>query len=113
LLDTVIGLEVLLNPNDYAELSFRVALNYAYLGSTAERRNRYENIRDIQKTRNRVVHGGLNLRSRDAAVIHEHAGLAKQCLRDSVTRFLTDEDFTGGGKLDTDFWLDRVIPPNA
>ena len=113
LLDAVIGLEVLLNPNDYAELSFRVALNYAYLGNPNDRRNRYENVRDVQKTRNRVVHGGLNLRSKDAAQIHEHADLAKKCLRDSVTRFLTDGALSGNAKLDTDFWLDRVLPPNA
>jgi Apea-like HEPN len=112
LLDAVIGLEVLLNPNDYAELSFRVALNYAYLGSSADRRKRYESVRDIQKTRNRVVHGGLNLRLRDSTIIHEHAALAKECLRDSVTHFLIDEAFTGNKKLDVEFWLDRVIPPN-
>jgi Apea-like HEPN len=111
LLDAVIGLEVLLNPNDYAELSFRVALNYAYLGSKAEQRKRYENVRDIQKTRNRIVHGGLNVRSKDATLIHEHAELAKKCLRDCITCFLTDEAFANSTKLDADFWLDRVIPP--
>lgn len=113
LLDAVIGLEVLLNPNDYAELSFRVALNYAYIGNPIDRRKRYENVRDIQKTRNRVVHGGLNLASKDAALIHEHAALAKACLRDSITRFLTDIAFSSRKKLDADFWLDRVIPPNV
>jgi Apea-like HEPN len=112
LLDAVIGLEVLLNPNDYAELSFRVALNYAYLSNQNERRSRYENVRDIQKTRNRIVHGGLNLKSKNAALIHEHADLARKCLRDAVTRFLIDNEFSGNAKLDADFWLDRVIPPN-
>lgn len=113
LLDAVIGLEVLLNPNERAELSFRVALNYAYLGNPNDRRSRYESVRDIQVTRNRVVHGGLNLNSKDAAKIHEHATLAKACLRDSVTRFLTDESLSGTAKLDADFWLDRVLPPIA
>lgn len=112
LLDSVIGLEVLLNPNDYAELSFRVALNYAYLGNSTDRRKRYENVRDIQKTRNRVVHGGLNLKSKDAALIHKHAELAKQCLLDAVQHFLSDKAFAGNSKLDVDFWLDRVIPPD-
>lgn len=113
LLDAVIGLEVLLNPNDYAELSFRVALNYAYLGNPADRRNRYENVRDVQKIRNRVIHGGLNLKSRDASQIHGHAELAKKCLRDSITKFLTDSVLSEGTKLDADFWLDRILPPNA
>lgn len=111
LLDAVIGLEVLLNPNDRSELSFRVALNYAYLAPEAERRTRYENVRDVQVSRNRVVHGGLNLKSKDAPRLHEHAELAKDCLRDAVARFLTDKSLVGSQKLDADFWLDRVLPP--
>ena len=111
LLDAVIGLEVLLNPNDRSELSFRVALNYAYLAPAVERRKRYENVRDVQLSRNRVVHGGLNLKSKDAPRLHEHAELAKVCLRDAVVRFLTDKSLIGPRKLDADFWLDRVLPP--
>lgn len=113
LLDAVIGLEVLLNPMDYAELSFRVALNYSYLTGESERRQRYEHVRDIQKTRNKVVHGGLNLRSKDAPIIHVHAVLAKACLRDALRRFLSEPTFEGNSKLDVDFWLDRLIPPNG
>lgn len=113
LLDAVIGLEVLLNPNDRSELSFRVALNYAYLGPEAERRKRYESVRDVQLTRNRVVHGGLNLKSKDAFRLHEQAELAKACLRDCTARFLTDASLTGTQALDAEFWLDRVIPPRA
>lgn len=113
LLDAVIGLEVLLNPNDRSELSFRVALNYAYLAPASERRKRYEDVRDVQQSRNRVVHGGLNLRSKDAPRLHEHAELAKVCLRDAVVRFLTDESLVGSQKLDADFWLDRVLPPQV
>ena len=66
LLDAAIGLEVLLNPFDSAELAFRAALNYAFLGSTEERRTRFDRLRSIQKVRNKVVHGGLNLQSPDA-----------------------------------------------
>jgi hypothetical protein len=113
LLDAVIGLELLLNPNDRSELSFRVALNYAYLGPPSERRSRYEDVRDVQLTRNRVVHGGLNVRSKDAPRLYEHADLAKHCLRDAVVRFLTDESLRGMQKLDADFWLDRIIPPHT
>jgi hypothetical protein len=109
LLDAVIGLEVLLNPNDYSELAFRVALNYAYLGDSGDYRKRYENVRNIQKTRNGIVHGGLNLKSKDNK-IHEHSKLAKQCLRDAIKHFLFDESFTNNVKIDTEFWLDRIIP---
>jgi hypothetical protein len=113
ILDAVIGLEVLLNPHDHSELSFRVALNYAFLGPAVERRKRYEKVRDVQVTRNRVVHGGLNPKSKDASRLHEHAELAKACLRDSVTRFLSERSLMGNEKLDVDFWLDRVLPPPA
>lgn len=113
LLDAVIGLEVLLNPNDRSELSFRVALNYAHLAPTHERRKRYENVRDVQVTRNRVVHGGLNQKSKDAPRLHEHAELAKVCLRDSIVRFLTEKELKGIRKLDADFWLDKVLPPHV
>lgn len=110
LLDAVIGLEVVLNPMDSSELAFRVALNYAYLAPPKDRRNRYEQVRLVQKTRNRVVHGGLNLKSSDASIIHEHAALAKACLRDTLKRFVLDKRLGGTRKLDADFWLDRIIP---
>lgn len=113
LLDAVIGLEVLLNPNDQSELAFRVALNYAYLAPTRERRKRYEIMREIQKTRNSVVHGGLNLKAKEAPLLHEHAGLARVCLRDAIVRFLTDKELKGTRKRDADFWLDRVLPPHV
>lgn len=111
LLDAVIGLEALLNPNDSSELSFRVALNYGFLGSPETRRTRFDRIRNIQKIRNRVVHGGLNLQSKDASLIHEQAIVAKACLRDSIQLFLFDSSLAGNRKLDADFWLNRVLPP--
>lgn len=113
LLDAVVGLEVLLNPHAGSELSFRVALNYAFLAPTRERRSRFENVREVQLTRNRVVHGGLNQKSKDAPRLHEHAELAKSCLRDAVERFLTVKELKGTRKLDADFWLDRVLPPDV
>ncbi len=112
LLDAVIGLEVMLNPNDRDELAFRVALNYAFLGSDLERRARFESIREIQKVRNRVVHGGLNLQSKDAALIHQCSEKGKSCLRDTIIRFLDDDKLSGNEKLNAEFWLDRVIPPD-
>lgn len=110
LLDAVIGLEVLLNPMDASELAFRVALNYAFLGPAEHRRERYERVRLIQKIRNRVVHGGLNAQSADAATLHEHAALAIACLRDTLKSFLLDDGLRGNRKLDATFWLDRLFP---
>ena len=111
LMDAAIGLEVLLNPNDSSELAFRVALNYALLSSGADQRERYELLRSIQKIRNRVVHGGLNSSSPDAALIHQHAQFARNALRDSLNRFINDRTLTGNRKLNVEFWLDRLLPP--
>ena len=55
------------------------------------------------------LHGGLNLKSKDTK-IHEHFKLAKQCLRDAIKHFLFDESFRNNVKIDTEFWLDRIIP---
>jgi hypothetical protein len=112
LLDAAIGLEALLNPNDNSELAFRVALNFAHLATAEHRRERYERVRTIQKTRNRVVHGGLNLHSPNAPIIGEHADLAKACLRDAVKCFLLDPGLAGNRTLDAEFWLDRILPVN-
>jgi Apea-like HEPN len=110
LLDSVIGLEILLNPMDSSELAFRVALNYAFLGPPEHRRERYDRVRAIQKTRNRVVHGGLNSQSPDSSTLHEHAELAIAILRDSLKSFLLDAALSGNQKLDANFWLDRLFP---
>lgn len=112
LLDAVIGLEALLNPIDNGELSFRVALNYAYLADSNERRSRYDVLKKVQKIRNQVVHGGLNLQSQNANLIGEHAIVAKDCLRDVLKRFLFDTSLSSGRKLSADFWLDRILPPS-
>lgn len=109
LLDSIIGLEVLLNPMDSAELSFRVALNYAFLGVPSERKKRYQLLKAIQVVRNRIVHGGLNIRSKDAHLIHSNATLAKECLREVVMKFLMDENLQANKKLDADFWLERIL----
>jgi hypothetical protein len=108
LLDAAIGLEVLLNPQEDTELSFRIALNYAYLGPPQDRRSRYEHLRTIQKTRNRVIHGGLNMQSPEAPTIQKHAELAKACLRRSLQAFLSDPTLAGNARLDAQFWLDRI-----
>ena len=112
LLDSVIGIEVLLNPNDFGELAFRVAMNYAYLGEPQQRRQRYEKLKGVQSTRNKVVHGGLNINSPNASAIPENAEIARDCLRDTLKHFLFDKTLKNGPKkLSADFWLDRMLPP--
>jgi hypothetical protein len=112
LLDSVIGLETLLMPRDSGELSFRISLNYAMLGDSVSHRDRYEDMKKIQETRGKVVHGSLNMKSSRAPLIFEHSELAKKCLRDVLKKFLSDPVLSGKRKLDSDFWLDKVIPPH-
>lgn len=105
LIDAAIGLDVLFNPRDNGELSFRMAANYAFLGSESERRDRFEKIKAISAMRNKVVHGGL----RDISKILPQANAAKECLRDAINIFLSDEELCRGAKLDADFWINRMM----
>lgn len=110
LLDAMIGLESLLNPHDLGELAFRVAVNYAFLAPSNERRTRYETIKELQKTRNLIVHGGRQ--ARNLPGIHAQAETARACLRDTIRLFLSDSSLNRVAKLDAQMWLDRIIPPN-
>ncbi len=112
LLHAAIGLAVLLNPMDSSELGFRVALNYAHLAGSENRRERYDRVRAIQKTRNRVVYGGLNLSSPEGYLVHQPAELAKASFRDSIHSSLRDSTLGGNRRLDAEFWLDRILPSN-
>lgn len=107
-----IGLEVLLNPMDSSELAFHVALNYAHLAGPETRRERYDRVRAIQKTRNRVVYGGLNLASPEGHLVHQPAELAKASVRDSIHSSLRDSTLGGNRSLDAEFRLDRILPAN-
>jgi len=113
LLDSAIGLEVLLKPKGTGDLAFRVAMNYAFLSPVAdERKKRFEEISEIQKSRNSIVHAGHGLRSGAAAEISRTAELGKACLRDAINRFLHDKDFLSGRELSADFWADRIFLPS-
>jgi hypothetical protein len=109
LLDSIIGLEVLLNPRDDRELSFRVALNYAFMGPQKERHDRYVVLKNIQSMRNKVVHGGLNMHSKEAIKLVEQADLAKACLRETLNEFLFNPIFSRGN-LTAEFWTSLVMP---
>ena len=58
--DTCIGLETLLL-RDNQELTFRVKLNYAFLGPAQERRTRADALTKLYSTRGKVVHGSIKL----------------------------------------------------
>ena len=108
--DCTVGLEVLLNPMDHAELSFRVALNYSYLWDEPQQRERFDQLRELQKVRNKIVHGGLSLKPKDVQLLTSHADQAKRCLQDALQAFLAQDSSLADAKLDAEFWLERVLP---
>lgn len=112
LLDAVIGIECLLNQRNATELSFRVALNYAFLAPPRDRRSRFDEMRAIYDSRSKIVHTGTTGKSRQSANIAEHATSAKACLRNILHDFLTDP-MLAGEKKDTEFWLQRIMPCDA
>ena len=110
IVDAVIGLEILLKPADADELNFRVALNYAFLGPPECRRQRFDEIRDIQKLRNKIVHGSTRHRGPEAEErLGKAAEAAMNALRDALKRFITDPSLQGNKPLDAEFWLKRLF----
>lgn len=109
LLDAIIGLEVLLNPIENSEKTFRVSLNFALLGDKSERMERYRTLKDIQNTRNEIVHGGANLKSKHASKIYEHAELAKKYLREVILVFLKTEILRKTTTLKAEYWLEKMF----
>ena len=110
IVDAVIGLEILLKPADADELNFRVALNSAFLGPPECRRQRFDEIRDIQKLRNKIVHGSTRHRGPEAEErLGKAAEAAMNALRDALKRFITDPSLQGNKPLDAEFWLKRLF----
>lgn len=109
LLDSIIGLEVLLNPVERSELAFRVALHYSYLGEKSDRKSRYNLMRKIQEIRNTIVHGGANVNSSRASEIAIYSEHAKKCLREVILKFLNPGFIQKGKKMDANFWVDFII----
>lgn len=109
LLDSIIGLEVLLNPVERSEIAFRVALHYSYLGEKAERKNRYDLMRKIQEIRNAIVHGGATIGSTRANEISIYSNHAKNCLREVILTLLNSGMVKGRKKIDSNFWLEFIM----
>jgi Apea-like HEPN len=111
LIDAMIGLEALLNPMDNREMSFRVALNYAYLFPAGQRREKYDDMSRVQACRNKIVHGGTKkTNAKWEQELSDVLQIAKAALRFSIRKFLFELVIDGKAKLDTGFWLDRIIP---
>lgn len=111
LLDAVIGIEALLEPRDYGELNFRVALNFALLGEVTGRRLRYEQMEQVLKARNALVHGGGMSSARSQATLSEAAVSACTLLRDALQRICELSAGSGVPELDKDYWLTQLLGP--
>jgi hypothetical protein len=113
LLDAVIGIEALLEPRDYGELNFRVALNFALLGGVKGRRLRYEQMDQVLKARNALVHGGGMSSARSQSALSEAAASACVLLRDALQKI---RELSAGSeipKLDKDYWLTQLLGPKS
>lgn len=110
LVDAMVGFEAILNPMDDRELSFRIALNYAFLFPEALRREKFDELSRIQKTRNRIVHGGMKANDpKQMEELSEVLQIAKEGLRNCIKMLIFDLEVGNGRNLDTNFWLDRVM----
>lgn len=110
LVDAMVGFEAILNPMDDRELSFRIALNYAFLFPEALRREKFDELSRIQKLRNRIVHGGMRADDRkQMEELAEVLQLAKEGLRSCIKMLLFELKIGNEQKLDASFWLDRVM----
>lgn len=107
LVDAMIGIDVLLDPTERTELSFRAALNYAFLGPREDRSARFHSLKKLQNVRGKVLHAGVNMSREKNDELVQAATDARICLRDILLRFLTDESLEG--KKDNAFWMNRIF----
>ena len=109
LLDSAIGLENILNPQDNVELSFRVALNFALL-FRENRRSNFDTLRGLYAKRSQIVHGGKAASTekflREASV---QSITAVKCLRSAINAMLQDELISMQDSLSSDFWIERMF----
>lgn len=110
LVDAMVGFEAILNPMDDRELSFRIALNYAFLFQEEQRREKFEELSRIQKFRNRIVHGGMKVNDpKQMEGLAEVLQIAKEGLRNCIKMLIFELEIGNEKKLDANFWLDRVM----
>ncbi len=110
LVDAMVGFEAILNPMNYMELSFRVALNYAFLFPEARRREKFDELSSIQKFRNDIVHGRWKANDpKQMEGLAEVLQIAKEGLRSCIKMLIFELEIGNEKKLDANFWLDRVM----
>jgi hypothetical protein len=110
LVDACIGLEALLTSYSKAEISYRMAMNFAALGLPKDKKERYKRMRHIYEARSRIVHGSKDteeyrLGDKNRS-IHEIAKAAKEALRETILLFLQDPFLRGKEQIE---WEDRYF----
>jgi hypothetical protein len=106
IVDVAIGLEALLLQQQQ-ELTFRVKLNYAFLGPSTERSARVTELNDVYDWRNKIVHGRSTKTGGNK--LRDVARVGLNALRDALTRFLDDPALRKDATLDEKFWIDRIV----
>jgi hypothetical protein len=109
--DSTIGLETLLLL-DNQELTFRVQLNYAFLGLPEQRSSRAAMLKSLYKIRGEIVHGVRSKKAKFGDIVAA-SGQGTAALRDAILIFLRDEGLRKTTELSNDYWLSRIVgaPP--
>ena len=114
IVDSFIGIEALLNPDNTPELTLRVALNYSTLGLKNEAHERFKKLKDMYKVRSKIVHGDHkpDVPYKVAGLpksIDEIAMMSKEVLRELVRKFAEDDQLRLIAKLDIEYWERRYF----
>ena len=115
IIDSLIGLESILlreiGEKDRSEVSFRFAINYAYLFPVAERKDAYKIAKDLYKLRSQIAHGGSPKQQErikgKSMGLEEIANLSRSMLRKTITKFLGNTEHPEF--LKEGYWSDRRL----
>ena len=111
LIDYMIGLEALYLPDGGQELSFKLALRAALLleSESEKRKNNFNFIRNMYKTRSKIVHGrNYDLSPDDISKVEELLRLSIKLWIEEKDKFLANS-FTNSGKLKYEGNLDNIF----
>lgn len=114
LIDAVIALETLLTPADTStDMTFRIATYFAMIGEKSEFKQRYDQMKDVFKTRGKIVHGGTD----QHAKLAEQSNLATAFAKEAILWCLEHPKLPNLPKIEDTFWQDYLFehfqPPTA
>jgi len=106
LIDSIIGIESLINPTDTGEQTFKMSLYYAFLFEKEKRKENYNTLKSVFNTRNKIVHGGIGTNTSTDLFLLDQASDGKNILRKLIEKFLFDEKLK---KQKKDYWIDLIL----